>query len=38
LGLFEVILETVDSENIIKIIVASGRETPYYIKKYGMSE
>ena len=38
LGLFEVILETVDTKNIIKIIVASGRETPYYIKKHGMSE
>ena len=38
LGLFEVILETIDNKNIIKIIIASGRETPYYIKKNGMSE
>ena len=37
LGLFEVILEKQEDKNIIKIIVASGRETPYYIKKHGMS-
>ncbi len=37
LGLFEVIVEERDSKNIIKVIVASGNETPYYIKKYGMS-
>ena len=38
LGLFEVILETIEEKSIIKIIIASGRETPYYIKKNGMSE
>ena len=38
LGLFEVILETIEEQSIIKIIIASGRETPYYIKKNGMSE
>lgn len=37
MGLFEVVLEKKEDKNIIKIIVASGRETPYYIKKYGMS-
>jgi predicted HTH transcriptional regulator len=37
LGLFEIILEKHLDKNIIKIIVASGRETPYYIKKQGMS-
>ena len=37
LGLFDVILEQQDNKDIIKIIVASGNETPYYIKKYGMS-
>ena len=37
LGLFEVILEENNKKDIIKIIVASGRETPYFIKKYGMS-
>jgi predicted HTH transcriptional regulator len=38
LGLFEVILETIEDKYVIKIIIASGRETPYYIKKNGMSE
>ena len=37
LGLFEVVLESIDNKKVIKILVASGRETPYYIKKYGMS-
>jgi len=37
LGLFDVIIEKRDNKDIIKIIVASGKETPYYIKKYGMS-
>lgn len=38
LGLFDVIEETREQKSIIKIIVASGQERPYYIKKYGMSE
>ena len=38
LGLFEVILEIIENKYVIKIIVASGRETPYYIRKNGMSE
>jgi predicted HTH transcriptional regulator len=37
LGLFDVIVEEREQKSIIKIIVASGSETPYYIKKYGMS-
>ena len=37
LGLFEVIVETIEAKEIIKVIVASGREKPYHIKKYGMS-
>jgi len=37
LGLFDVIVEEREHKLIIKIIVASGSETPYYIKKYGMS-
>ena len=37
LGLFEVIVETIEKQTIIKVIVASGRERPYHIKKYGMS-
>lgn len=37
IGLFEVVLETIENKDIVKIIVASGRETPYCIKKHGMS-
>ena len=38
LGLFDVVVETTDSKDVIKIIIASGPEKPYYIKKLGMSE
>lgn len=38
LGLFDIILEELEGKNAIKIVVASGSEKPYYIKKYGMSE
>jgi len=37
LGLFDVIEETLNGKTILKIIIASGQERPYYIKKYGMS-
>jgi len=37
MGLFDIILEKKDDKNIIKIIIASGSERPYYVKKYGMS-
>ncbi len=37
MGLFDVVEETRDGKSIIKVIVASGQERPYYIKKYGMS-
>lgn len=37
LGLFDVVAEIRDEKSIIKLIVASGQERPYYIKKYGMS-
>ncbi len=37
LGLFDVILETKENKPIIKIIISSGTEKPYYIKSYGMS-
>lgn len=37
MGLFDVVEETIDDKSIIKLIVASGEERPYYIKKYGMS-
>jgi ATP-dependent DNA helicase RecG len=38
MGLFDIISEEYDGKNVIKIIVASGPEKPYYLKKYGMSE
>ena len=38
LGLFDVIHENRDGKNLIKIIVASGSEKPYHLRKYGMSE
>ena len=37
LGLFDVLIEEIDSKEVIKIIIASGSEKPYYIKKRGMS-
>ncbi|WP_418181127.1 RNA-binding domain-containing protein [Aliarcobacter lanthieri] len=37
MGLFEVVLETISDKKIIKILVASGREKPYHLRKYGMS-
>lgn len=37
LGLFDIVLEKIEHKNVIKIIIASGREKPYYIKKQGMS-
>lgn len=38
LGLFDIATENHGHHTILKIIVASGQERPYYIKKYGMSE
>lgn len=38
LGLFDVVSERRDDKDLIKIVIASGAEKPYYIKKYGMSE
>ncbi|WP_026753648.1 RNA-binding domain-containing protein [Sediminibacter sp. Hel_I_10] len=38
LGLFDIVSEEREGKNIVKIIVASGPEKPYYLKKYGMSE
>ena len=38
LGLFDIVLEEFNGEKVIKIIVASGSEKPYYIRKKGMSE
>ncbi|MFN7536248.1 MAG: RNA-binding domain-containing protein [Burkholderiales bacterium] len=38
LGLFDVILEQRDGKHIVKIIIASGSEKPYHLRKFGMSE
>lgn len=38
LELFDVVKEKKEEKEIIKLIVASGQERPYYIKKYGLSE
>ena len=38
MGLFDIIGEEMNGKDIIKIIIASGPEKPYYLKKQGMSE
>jgi predicted HTH transcriptional regulator len=38
LGLFDVIAEVHGDKQVIKIVVSSGPEKPYYIKSHGMSE
>lgn len=38
LGLFDVVAEEKDGKSVIKIVVASGSEKPYFKKKYGMTE
>ena len=37
LGLFDVVLEEVDGKSRIKVMIASGPEKPYYVRKQGMS-
>ncbi len=37
MGLFDVIIKKIEDKDLIKIIISSGSEKPYYIKKYGMS-
>ncbi len=38
MGLFDVVSEEKEGKTLIKIIVASGSEKPYFKKKYGMTE
>jgi len=38
MGLFDVVNEDKDGKDIIKIIVASGSEKPYYLAKFGMTK
>ena len=35
LGLFDVIVETIDDKEIIKVVISSGTEKPYYLRKKG---
>ena len=35
LGLFDVIVETVDNKDVIKVVISSGTEKPYYLRKKG---
>lgn len=37
LGLFDIVSDTVDDVPVIKILISSGLEKPYYIKKNGMA-
>jgi len=37
LGLFDVVTEEIKGESVIKVIVSSGAEKPYYISRKGMS-
>ena len=37
LGLFDILIEHIESIAVIKIIISSGLEKPYYIKGKGMS-
>lgn len=38
LGLFDVIAEKMNGKDIIRIVVSSGTQKPYYIRKRGMTE
>ena len=35
LGLFDVVVETIDNTDVIKVIISSGTEKPYYLRKKG---
>ncbi|MGN1318438.1 MAG: RNA-binding domain-containing protein [Lachnospirales bacterium] len=37
LGLFDIILDVIENKSVLKIIISSGLEKPYYIKNKGMS-
>lgn len=37
LGLFDIVNETVEGVSVIKVLISSGLEKPYYIKNQGMS-
>ena len=33
LGLFDVVVETIDNKDVVKVTISSGTEKPYYLKK-----
>lgn len=35
MGLFDVIVETIEDKEVIKVIISSGTEKPYYLRKKG---
>jgi len=37
LGLFDIVVEEIEGKKVVKIILSSGTEKPYYVKQYGMS-
>ena len=37
LGLFDIVTEEIENISVIKILISSGLEKPYYIKKHGLS-
>lgn len=37
LGLFDILIEKIDGTEVIKVVVSSGIEKPYYVRKKGMS-
>jgi len=37
LGLFDVIVEKISDMEVIKVIISSGAEKPYYLKRKGMN-
>lgn len=37
IGFFEILIEEKDDKQIAHVIIASGNEKPYYLKKFGMS-
>lgn len=37
MGLFDIVTEVIEEVSVIKILVSSGLEKPYYIKRQGMS-
>lgn len=35
LGLFDVVVEIIDNKEVIKVVISSGTEKPYYLRKKG---